>query len=65
MEEILLDGLIPFHFLLNLDDAAETDLSLILSFDNLLSDVSDILAHSLYNGLQISYLRRKRLFVTV
>ena len=56
--EILLDGLIPFYFLLNLYDSTKTDLFLILSLDNLLSDLSDILAHSLYNGLQISYLRK-------
>ena len=55
--EILPDGLIPFNFLLNLYNSTETDLFLILSIDNLLSDLSDILAQSLYNGLQISYLR--------
>ena len=57
--EILLDGLIPLDFLLNLYDPTEIDLFLVLSSDNLLSDLSDFLAHSLYNGLQISYLRKR------
>ena len=57
--EILLDGLIPFNFLLDLYDPTEADLFLILSLDNLLFNLSDILAHVLYNALQIIYLRIK------
>ena len=57
--EILLDGLIPFHFLLNLYHPTETDLFLILSFSNLLANLFDVLADILYNALQIIYLRKK------